>query len=163
PDYEVAGLTPGQRANELWLRRELDQIADERTSLLQRQAKYVRSMRCDVQRLASRAGMNLDQLVMRRGVCDPFLFRRLRVTGQHSRMPEPVLGREVLDPLLHRGRQRVICRTHVRKLRVAARGGYFVRQQERVGGAMRIEGRVRMPERVALVVQASPLVHEDVA
>src|SRR5262249_31133057 len=89
PDYEVAGLPPGHPATELWLRRELDEVADQRTPLLEGQAKYVRSMRCDVQRFASRARMNLDQLVMRRGLRDPFRFGRLRIAREHSRMPEP--------------------------------------------------------------------------
>src|ERR1041384_2939482 len=62
PDYEIAGLLPRHGAHELRLGRELDQVADQRAAFFQRQAEHVRSMGRDVQRLAMRARMNLNQL-----------------------------------------------------------------------------------------------------
>ena len=73
PDYEVARLPPRHSANKLRLGREGHQIVDELAPFRERQSDDVGGVGGDVQRLAPRARMNLDQLVMRRGFC---AFRR---------------------------------------------------------------------------------------
>jgi hypothetical protein len=74
-----------------------------------------------------------------------------------------MLRPEGLDLCLKRGGQRVISSPHVGELCVAPDWRDLVSEQERVGGAVRIEGGIGMPQRVALVVNAAALVDQDVA
>jgi hypothetical protein len=67
PDHEVADLL-FMAVDELRLRREFDQLGEQRLPLLDRYADDVRCVRGDIERVPPRTGMSAQRVVSRRRV-----------------------------------------------------------------------------------------------
>ena len=144
--------------DELALRGMRGQLVDELARLVVGHAADRAGVAGDVEAHAARIGQAADQHLGHRREGGAFALVEILEAELAARRHDRVLGDQPRDALLGGVRQRIVGRTHVGELGMAADRRDRARMQHRAVGRQALERRVRVPEAIAEIVETLAVV-----